>query len=379
MKLLREITYQGLDDWHIVLDGKPRIVRYTWSLTVPPIAHYTYHLDDQQVHSGVQEVITSTIFDRNTDRFEWGGYHFTRNGHELTINGVRAVDTSQLGSLKTVWYIEIDGQTHIVQFSRVSALVTAIGGASAGWLGALVGKAIDWVVDHITPPSFPAVSVWLDGEQIYKPSGLWQQTPHVRAQRYGHMFAVSWNGKTAPELTVDGVPLGTVYGDAGAVNPPGDHRYQMIDDNVLEETAEVVGVEVYRFDNLQGAEAVTNKQEIARTVSNELVLERTLQGAGEASLDLPGLFQFVNADLSAKLAVHTGQKIGEAVTRHQTITMSAPPHTHVWYTLTWKRSVRRGVCTVRAGHRNVALPYKAYLDLTFELVAHKPPHSDDQK
>lgn len=373
MKLQRESTYQALADWYVVLGGQPHILRYTWSLTVPLIAHFAYSLDDQQIHSGVQEVITSTLFDRNTDRFEWRGYHFTRKGHELTVNGTPATDTSQLGSLKTVWYIELDGATHIVQFSRVSALITTIGGASVGWPGTLVGKAMDWVVGRIMPPSFPAASVWPDGEQIHKSTGFWHQTLRIRAQRHGHTFSVSWNRRTGPELTVDGEPVGTVYGEEGLAHPLEDRRYQLISDQVVEATSEVLGIEVYRFNNLLGAEAVTTKQEIARTVSNELVLERNLQGAGEASLDLPGLLQFVNADISAKLAVHTGQKIGEAVTRRQTITMGAPPHTQVWYTLTWTRTVRRGVCTVRAGHREVELTYKAYLDLAFDLVAHDPP------
>ena len=379
MKLVNVVTYQALADWYIVLGGEPHIVRYSWSLTVPPIAHYVYHLDDQQVQRGVQEVISSTIFDRNTDRFEWGEYHFTRHGHALTVNGTRATDMSHLGSLKTAWYIEIDGQTHIVQFARVSALGVTIGGASAGWVGMAVGKALDWLVEQVTRSSLSAVNIWFDGELTPMEPVRSQQPLVTQTRRYGHTFSVVWDRRKGPELLVDGVPLRMDVRPGEEIGlPPSSHRFEAVDDRTVEEMIEVVGVEDYPLDNSYGNKPVINTQEVAKTVSNELVLERTLQGVAEAKLDLPELLKFVSADLSAKLAGRTGQKIGEVVNRRQTITMSAAPHTRVLYTLTWKRKVRKGIYTVRSGDLDVSLPYTAFLDLTFELVSREMPKSDGQ-
>lgn len=367
VKLLYDIKYGALSNWYAVIDGIPHIVRYSWSMTVPPVAYFSYHVDAVRVHHGVQELITSSVIGKNVDRFQWNGHNFMRRARELTVDGSLATETCQLGGVNTAWFVEVEHLVHIVQFSHVSALGAAIGSATVGWVGTIMGTAVDWLLDRVTS-GFPAVRVWFDGELIHKQSGVNLDGEITRFQRDGHVYNVAWDRIHGPALTIDGIRLGLSRGNEEKFGSSRlGQRFSGISDELITEISEIVSVEVYPLDNRQGSETVTNIQEVSKTVSNELVFDRNIEGVGQASLDLPELFRFVRADLSVKLASHTGHTIGEIVTRHQTIKMSAAPRTQVTYTLTWKRKVRSGLYLVRVDEQDVAVPYTAYLDLTVEL------------
>ena len=366
MMLIAQIEYQALSDWYVSLPDGSHVVYFEWSQVVPPVTHFAFYVDGELAYKGFQELLIATIFGKDSDRFEWNGHHFVREGKTLTVDGVAGSDTSHLGGVKTAWYLALEDGVHIVQFSRRAALATAIGGAAVGLLGKAIGIAVDWMLSP-TDRALPSTRVWYDGLLLHRQTGVLSGTEVCRFTRGAHVFVVEWERNADPVLVVDGTRLKPADLVKGSALRPG---YVFVREVVTSQDVEILGIENYPLDNLRGTETLAYEQAFEKTISGEVTFLTQLEGNMELGVDLAQLIPVLKADVSAKLSRQTGQKIGETLVRRQTVTMRASPKTFVMYTLTWKRTVRKGTWVIRVNGRDIALPYVAYLDLTAELKSY---------
>lgn len=376
MALISQIEYQALSDWFVSLPDGPHIIHYEWSQVIPPLTQFAYYVDGKLAYKGIQELLTSTVFGKDSDRFEWHEHQFIREGKQLTIDGVVGRDTSHLGGVKIAWYVALEDGEHIVQFSRQAALASVIGGATVGFVGNVIGYAVDWVLGPAAR-AFPSTRVWYDGTLLHRQVGVLDGAEVCRFNRGTHVFVVEWDRSSEPVLTVDDVRLKPAALGHPEARPASHLDYELVREEVTREDVEIISTENYPLDNRHGTVTLTNVQEVAKSISREVTLTTEFEGSIELGADLALLLHLLKADISARLSAQTGQKIDETLTRRQTITMSAAPQTFVMYSLTWKRTVRQGIWEIRVKGKYIAVPYVAYLDLTAELKSYDAPRLPD--
>lgn len=141
--------------------------------------------------------------------------------------------------------------------------------------------------------------------------------------------------------------------------------YQVLQDDVLSERFEVVGIEEFGLGNKSGTSPLTTTRELSRTTTNEVSVTTTGELDGSANF---AIGKAVKADVSAKLSRETGQKFNESFVVRHSQTFTVNPGMSVTYRIKWKRRVRNGQCIVRRpDSQTITIAYQACFDLSFDI------------
>lgn len=139
---------------------------------------------------------------------------------------------------------------------------------------------------------------------------------------------------------------------------------QIIREENIQETVQIVDIEEFPLDNSAGTDALTVEHEVSKTVSNELSITTSTTVSGTLEADL---LTILKLEVSASLSKQLGQNIGETITRRQTLHFTVQPHYSVTYAVVWKRKTRTADCLVFVNSKLDRISYKVNYDLSYEV------------
>ena len=237
---------------------------------------------------------------------------------------------------KGKWIVELDGRSHIVKAERTSG----------DFVKAYLGDKL-------------LCNKWLPFSNLT-----------FRFSTDSHEFLLEELGiiNRRFALTVDGEEykvLDEIVTLHGAMKRGLRHpAVQIIREEDVQETVEVVGVEEFPLDNAAGTDVLSVEHEISKTVSNELSI--TESASLDGGLDL-GLLAALKIQVSVNLTKQLGQNIGETVTRRQVLHFTVQPQRRVTYSVIWKRRVRVGTCSIMVNDKPSRVSYRVNYDLSYEV------------
>jgi hypothetical protein len=143
---------------------------------------------------------------------------------------------------------------------------------------------------------------------------------------------------------------------------------QVLNEEDIVEVSEVVEIENFPLDNLNGSDALITEIEVSKTVTNELTVTTDAQAEGRlaAGFDVLGL-DLLKVEISAHLSRQVGQKVGETVSRRQMLRFSVQPGCYVNYAVLWKRRVRSGIVVASVGPGTHRVRYEIRHGLSHEV------------
>lgn len=217
--------------------------------------------------------------------------------------------------------------------------------------------------------------VYLDGSVIHESYVVWAQGEMYRFEKGGHTFVLQTEGFFRPSMSFRLLRDGREIGQADDLpqlspKPVDSTTLDVVSEQNVIESTEIVDTEAIPLDNLAGSAPLTTEKEVTKTVTNELSITTDIEVAGSLKFQL---FTVIEADLSAKLARQTGQKVGQTITESNKLTFTVQPQSSVIYTIVWKRKVRSGEYLVSTTAGTKIVPYRMYYGLLYEVKSGKSP------
>jgi hypothetical protein len=211
--------------------------------------------------------------------------------------------------------------------------------------------------------------VHLDGSVIHESYIFWAQGEIYRFEKGDHTFVLHTEGFFRPssafKLFMDDREVGQAE-DIPQLSPkPLDSTtLDVISEQNVTESTDIIDTETIPLDNLAGSAPLTTEKEVTKTVTNELSIQTDVEVAGGLKLQI---YTVLEADLSAKLARQTGQKVGQTITERNKLTFTVQPQSSVTYTVIWKRKVRSGEYLVSTSEGTKVVPYRMYYGLLYQV------------
>jgi len=160
-----------------------------------------------------------------------------------------------------------------------------------------------------------------------------------------------------------------ILGYGAAMKKRGANELTFVREDNLKEFYEIVGTpEEYPINNNHGSEIFRSECESSKTITVEFSVEKLSEVNAKLS---PAFLESISGKLSAKMKTEVRKKIGESVTRKQTIKLAVKAEDAVKYTITWKRRIRTASQFFKVRQEEVRLDYRLEYDVVYEIATEK--------